>query len=88
MHVRCIHVMHLTLLSGGFPGDDSVVKNLPAIQERQVPPLSGEDPLGEGNDNLPQYSCLENPMDRGDWLAKVLRVTRSWTPIEHAGMHT
>ena len=23
--------------------------------------------FGEGNDNLLQYSCLENPMDRGDW---------------------
>ena len=24
---------------------------------------------GEGNDNLLQYSCLENPMDRGGWQA-------------------
>ena len=24
--------------------------------------------LGEGNGNLPQYSCLENPMDRGVWI--------------------
>ena len=23
--------------------------------------------LGEGNDNALQYSCLENPMDRGTW---------------------
>ena len=23
--------------------------------------------LGEGNDNPLQYSCLENPMDRGAW---------------------
>ena len=26
---------------------------------------------GGGNGNLPQYSCLENPMDRGDWQATV-----------------
>ena len=26
---------------------------------------------GEGNGNLLQYSCLENPMDRGDWQATV-----------------
>ena len=26
---------------------------------------------GEGNDNTLQYSCLENPMDRGDWWATV-----------------
>ena len=26
-----------------------------------------------------QYSCLENPMDRGAWQATVLEVSRSWT---------
>ena len=26
--------------------------------------------LGEGNDNPLQYSCLENPMDRGAWQAQ------------------
>ena len=29
-------------------------------------PGSGRSP-GEGNDNPLQYSCLENPMDRGAW---------------------
>ena len=27
--------------------------------------------LGVGHGNLLQYSCLENPMDRGAWLATV-----------------
>ena len=31
---------------------------------------SGKSP-GEGNDNLPQFSCLGNPMDRGAWRATV-----------------
>ena len=31
---------------------------------------------GEGNGNPLQYSCLENPMDRGDWQAIVRGVTR------------
>ena len=31
--------------------------------------LGQEDPPGEGNDNPLQYSCLENPMDRGAWKA-------------------
>ena len=35
--------------------------------------------LGGGNDNPLQYSCLENPMDRGAWLAIVERVAKSWT---------
>ena len=34
---------------------------------------------GEGNDNPPQYSCLENPMDGGAWWAAVHGVTKSWT---------
>ena len=31
---------------------------------------------GEGNGNLLQYSCLENPMDRGAWQATVHGVAR------------
>ena len=31
---------------------------------------------GEGNGNPPQYSCLENPMDRGAWQATVHGVPR------------
>ena len=34
---------------------------------------------GEGNGNLLQYPCLENPMDRGGWYATVHGVTKSWT---------
>ena len=32
---------------------------------------------GEGNDNLLQYSCLENPKDRGVWWATVHRISTS-----------
>ena len=38
-------------------------------------PESGRSP-GEGNGNPLQYSCLESPMDRGDWLATVHVITR------------
>ena len=31
-----------------------------------------EKELGEGNGNPLQYSCLENPMDRGAWWAAIL----------------
>ena len=41
-------------------------------------PGSGRSP-GEGNDNPLQYSCLENPMDRGAWWATVHRVAKSRT---------
>ena len=35
--------------------------------------------IGEGNGTPLQYSCLENPMDRGPWWAAVHGVARSWT---------
>ena len=38
-------------------------------------PGSGRYP-GEGNGNPLQYSCLENPMDRGTWRAIIHGVTR------------
>ena len=36
---------------------------------------------GEGNDNPFQYSCLENPMDRGAWWATVHGVAKSRTRL-------
>ena len=52
------------------------VKNLPAVWETQVRSLSLEDPPEEGNGNPLQYSCLENPMDKGAWRAIVHGVTK------------
>ena len=39
-----------------------------------IPGLEG--PLGEGNGNPPQHSCLGNPMDREAWQAPVYGVTK------------
>ena len=39
-----------------------------------IPGLGGSP--GEGNRTPHQYSCLENPMDRGAWQATVYGVTR------------
>ena len=36
---------------------------------------------GEGNGNPLQYSCLENPMDRGAWWATVHGVAKSRTQL-------
>ena len=41
-------------------------------------PGSGRSP-GGGHGNPLQYSCLENPMDRGAWQATVYRITKSRT---------
>ena len=37
--------------------------------------------IGEGNGTPLQYSCLENPMDRGAWWAAVHGVAKSWTRL-------
>ena len=53
----------------GFPGG-SAVKNLPANagDTGDVGSIHGSRrSSGGGNDNPLQYSCLENPMDRGAW---------------------
>ena len=49
-------------------------------------PASGRS-LGEGNGNLFQYSCLENPMDRGACQAIVLGVAKSQTRLSTHVLH-
>ena len=67
----------------GFPGG-SVVNNPPANSDTTGDtgsiPRWGRPP-GGGNSNPLQYSCLENPMDRGAWQATVCGVTNSWTGL-------
>ena len=38
---------------------------------------------GKSNGTPPQYSCLENPMDRGAWWAAVHGVAKSWTQLSN-----
>ena len=44
--------------------------------------------LGGGHGNPFQYSCLENPMDRGAWEATVHSVAKSQMRLERLSMHT
>ena len=65
---------------GAFP----VVENPPANEGDSgdvgsIPRLGGSP--GEGNGNPLQYSCLENPMDRGVWQATVHGVAKSQTQL-------
>ena len=71
--------------SKGSPGDSQgvlVVKNLPAnagdIRDTGSIPGLGRS-TGKGHGNPLQYSCLENPMDRGAWWATVHGVAKSRT---------
>ena len=43
---------------------------------------------GGGHGNPLQYSCLENPMDRGAWWATVHGVTKSQTQLKLLSTHT
>ena len=64
-----------------------MVKNPPAMWETWVQSLGWEDPLGGGYGNPLQYSCLENPMDRGAWWATVHEVPKSGIRLNDYTQH-
>ena len=63
---------------GGSDGKESACNSgdLSSIPESERSP-------GEGNGNPLQYSCLENPVDRGAWRATVHRVAKSQTRLSN-----
>ena len=64
----------------GFPrGSDGKESGCKAGDQGLIPGL-GRSP-GEGNDNLFQYSCLENSMDGGTWRDTVHGVAKSQTRL-------
>ena len=68
-----------------------VIKNLPVnagdLRDRGSSSGSGRAP-GGGHGNPPQYSCLENPMNRGAWQTIVHRVAKSQTWLKRLSMNT
>ena len=64
-------------------------KNLPAsagdIRDKGLIPGSERSPGGV-HGNLLQYSCLENPMDRGAFQARVVRVAKSQTRLKRVSL--
>ena len=54
----------------GRPGFNPWVRKIPGVE----------------NDNPSQYSCLDNPMDRGAWQATVYRVAKSWARLNRPSM--
>ena len=65
-----------------FPGGSEVKASACNAGDLGSIPGSGRFP-GEGNGNPLQYSCLENPMDRGAWQATVHRVPKSRTRLSN-----
>ena len=66
-------------VSDGSTGKESACRAGDTRDTGSVPGLGRS--LGEGNGNPLQYSCLENPMDRGAWWATVQKGTKSRTRL-------
>ena len=64
----------------GFPGVSNGKESGCNVRHPGSIPGLGRSP-GEGNGNPLQYSCLENPMDRGAWQATVHGVAKSPTQL-------
>ena len=64
--------------NGGFRGGSDGKEVACDAGDPGVIPGLGKSP-GEGLGNPLQYSCLENPMDRGAWQVKVHRVMKTLT---------
>ena len=67
-------------LEAGFPGGSDSRESTCDVGDLGSIPGSRRSP-GEGNGNPLQYSCLENPMDRGAWWATVHGVAKSQTQL-------
>ena len=76
----------LIFMTKFFPGGSAVKESAYSAGDMGLIPVLGRAPKG-GNGNPLRYSCLENPMDRGAWWAKVHRVTKSWTRLKQLSTH-
>ena len=64
----------------GFPAGSDSKESAFNAEDQALTPGSERSP-GEGNGYPLQYSCLENPMDRGAWQAIAHGFTKSWTQL-------
>ena len=60
----CVYVYTHTYIMRGFPGGSGGKESACSVADLGSIPGTGRSP-GERNDNPHQYSCLENPIDRG-----------------------
>ena len=72
---KVYNIIYLLLELSGGTSSGNPPENAGDIRDAgSIPGLGGSS--GAGHGNLLQYSSLENPMDRGAWLATVHRVTK------------
>ena len=65
--------------SGYFPGSSDSKESTCNAGDLGFIPGSKKKTPGEGNGNPLQYSCMENPLDRGAWQATVYSIAKNWT---------
>ena len=68
--------------------EGTFLENLPAAPETLVQFLDQRRFPGGGDGNPLQYSCLENPIDRGAWWVTVHGVAKSWIREKQLNIHT
>ena len=81
-----VHMIKALVFPVGFPSSLDGKASAYNVGDPGSIPGSGRSP-GEGNGNPLQYSCLENPMDRGAWWATVHGVAKSRTWLSDFSLH-
>ena len=76
---------YIWLLPTDFPGGSDSKASAYNSGDPDSVPGSGRSPA-ERKGNPLQYSCLENPMDRGSWWAIFHEVTKNWTRLSTQGI--
>ena len=77
----CLIIKQPNISLTSFPGGSDGKESACDTGDVGLIPGWGRSP-GEGNGNPLQYSCLENPVDRGAWWATVHGVTQNWTRLK------
>ena len=86
-HRDSINFQSILTICRGFPGGSDSKESACCVGDPGSILGSGRSP-GEGNGNPLQYSCLENPMDRGAWwVTTVHGVTKSQTQQSNFHFH-
>ena len=78
--IVCLEIIFLwgAMQGLGFPGSSVGKESACNAGDPALIPGSGRSP-GGGHGHPLQYSCLENPVDRGAWQTTVHGVAKSWT---------
>ena len=76
---------HLMCIEGAFGSSDGKESAYNARDLALIPGLGRS--LEKDMTTQLQYSCLENPMNRGAWWATVPGVTKSWTQLSDFHFH-